>query len=106
VLSEFDKNAEKYGFVFDESIPAGDSSIGWRNETWTSQRAINFNKHVVKPKVRQITHIGSWNMGPLVFLGYDKETLMNTKVKNFDWKKTDILLQSKFDEYFVKLLAL
>ena len=106
ILSEFDRNAEKYGFTFDKSIPAGESSVGWRNETWTTETAMKFTNQIIKPQVRDITHIGSWNMGPLLFLGYDKETLMNTKVKNFDWSKTDMLNQSKFDEYFVKLLAL
>lgn len=93
LLSEFDRNSEKYGFRFDRN---GD----WYNETWTRRQASKFTDELRK-KFNHVNHIGAWQMPIMMALGYDKKYLLETVKKDMNWdiikQQRDNLYQAYFD---------
>ncbi len=100
IQSEFDKNAEKYGFSFDEK------NI-WSNETWTEQTAIDATMELsnyIRASDYRKTSI--WNLGTMLSLGYSKEYLLKTPIKDIDSVKLSSLNWARYTEYFTKLSEL
>lgn len=97
LLSEFDRNADKYGFTFDKDLV-------WINETWNSQTAFQNTIELEKQISSGLKKSNVWTLGNMEFLGYDKEFLFNTPIHEID--RLDIRKRNgqKFREYYRKLL--
>jgi radical SAM superfamily enzyme YgiQ (UPF0313 family) len=77
LLSEFDRNADKYGFTFDKDLV-------WINETWNSQTAFQNTIELEKQISSGLKKSNVWTLGNMEFLGYDKEFLFNTPINEID----------------------
>lgn len=97
ILSEFDKNAEKYGFSFENNK--------WYNETWTKDQSDQFT---VKLRERYTKHNkpGSWVSQVLLSYGYNKEMILTTKVPDINWSEIMIKDSNRYIEYYNKLMML
>jgi hypothetical protein len=104
ILSEFDKNAEKYGFEF-TSESNGSNDNFWKNSTWTYKEALDLDL-AMRAEVEPINKATTWQIPILLWYGYSKELLLNTRY--FDINVTDLktLTENKFDEYYRMLMSL
>ncbi len=96
VQSEFDKNAEKYGFEY-TSGEGVDGMRAWKNKNWTSDTSFQASKRVneiLMPYNRNMT----WMNPPLLWYGYSKEEL--TKLRRIDIPWDDLKIKSR--EYYKK----
>lgn len=98
--SEFEKNAKEYGFTF------GDNDF-WQNDTWTSdtageefQRISNFIKE------NKLSKNTVWNLGTLEMLGFSREYLFNTSIKDMDWKKVTDGINYSMQDYIDRLFQI
>jgi len=100
IQSEFDRNSEKYGFKF----TPGNS---WYNETWSEDRAMQVTKelheHNKKTNYRKTS---IWNLGTMTSLGYSKEFLIKTPMKDIDSVELKRLNWLRYSEYFDRLMKL
>lgn len=104
IRSEFEKNADKYGFEFNEDKWY---SNGWKNETWTDQSCKDFlvpifnylNEH-------NLRRASPWAVGNLQLLGYNKEYFFNTPVQHLDNPDYRFRLTNKYKEYYDLLMSL
>ena len=100
IQSEFDKNASKYGFSFDEKN-------SWSNETWSESRAMvvtkNLHRHNQTSNYRKTS---IWNLGTMMSLGYSKEFLLKTPQKDIDWVELKSLNLARYNDYFDQLAKL
>jgi len=105
IRSEFEKNAEKYGFKFNENTSW--NSNAWENETWTSKSAKDFLVPIFKYlNDNNLRRASPWAVGNLQLLGYDKEYLFNTPVQNIDNPDYRSRLYNKYREYYNLLMSL
>jgi len=106
VQSEFDKNAEKYGYTFIE--PFNGSSRSWVNDNWTTAIA----KQVAEEANNKIAAAGRrlhvWCLPGLEWYGYSKETLRSIKRADVPLGQDFILDTTKIKQgqYFQLLLKL
>lgn len=110
ILSEFDRDPEKYGFKFQE-IPADPESRDqttprstWYNETWTRTQATEFQKKVNRYLLDK-SRISVWNLGSTQFLGLAKDTLMTTYLDHNIYGKIRSLEKAQIQAYFHGLMA-
>jgi hypothetical protein len=99
IRSEFEKNADKYGFKFNEN--------GWENETWTAKSSRAFLGPIFKYlNDNNLRRASPWLVGNLQFLGYDKEYLFNTPVQNIDNPDYRSRLKTVYNKYYNLLMSL
>jgi radical SAM superfamily enzyme YgiQ (UPF0313 family) len=104
IRSEFEKNAEKYGFKFNEDTW---HTNGWENETWTDNTCKEFLAPIYKYlNEHNLRKASPWAVGNLQLLGYDKEYLFNTPVQYLDNIEYRSRLQNKYKEYYNLLMSL
>lgn len=95
IQSEFDRNSEKYGFMFNEA--------GWYNETWTQQEANEYAAHL-----NEITKIDKkcsvWSAPTLLWYGYTKQKLTEwiASVNMYNWIKDRT--EKKYFEYYIRVM--
>jgi hypothetical protein len=97
ILSEFDKNSEKYGFTFEGNK--------WRNETWTQDEARVF-KEELRTLYMQHNRVNSWTGQVLLSYGYDRDFLLNTKSSEIPWTQVFAHDASRYSEYYNRLMNL
>lgn len=106
INSEFEKNSEKYGFKFSPDIKGySPEQSGWYNETWREDDAIVFSNELT-PKTIAETKVQIWMLGRTKFLGLDDSTILNTLVKDINWKSLETVAKTKFKDYYTRLMAL
>jgi radical SAM superfamily enzyme YgiQ (UPF0313 family) len=101
VLSEFDKNYEKYGYTFTDDK-------NWKNDYWTRESAIKFAARV-KQYIDTKSRYGDWSVPTLEWYGYSRQELMTMKLLEFDWSLNGdmySITMQKRTEYYNMLLAL
>jgi radical SAM superfamily enzyme YgiQ (UPF0313 family) len=100
IQSEFDKNASKYGFTFDENN-------SWSNETWVENRAMEVTQKIfAHNKTTNYRKISIWNLGTMLSLGYSKEFLLKTPIKDIDNVTLKRLNLDRYADYFDQLAKL
>ena len=97
ILSEFDKNSEKYGFTFENNK--------WRNETWTQDESRIF-KEELRGMYMQHNRVNSWTGQVLLSYGYDREYLLEARSADIDWTRVFEIDGSKYSEYYQRLMNL
>lgn len=101
VLSEFDKNYEKYGYTFTDDK-------NWKNDYWTRESAIKFAARV-KQYIDTKSRYGDWSVPTLEWYGYSRQELMTMKLLEFDWSLNGdmySITMQKRTEYYNMLLSL
>ena len=97
ILSEFDKNAEKYGFTFENNK--------WRNETWTQDESRIF-KEELRTMYLKHNRVNSWTGQVLFSYGYDRDFLLRATSSEIDWEKVFVIDRSKYQDYYQRLMNL
>ena len=107
ILSEFEKNSEKYGFTFMDDVNTYGKRLSWFNETWqpdllvkTHQNIYNF---IDSNKLRKAT---IWNLGNLQLLGYNKDYLLKTPKSDYDMNNLNSRRSGVYQQYYEKLMNL
>ncbi len=104
INSEFEKNADKYGFTFNDDTW---HTNGWVNETWTSESSREFLVPIYQYlNEHNLRKASPWIVGNMQLLGYDKEYLFNTPVQNLDTPDYRNRLNNKYKEYYNLLMSL
>ena len=99
-LSEFDKEAEKYGFKFDENDR-------WYTNEWSSDSAIEFR--AILNEQRKISILNPWLAIQAKALGYSMHELMNQPSTALEFMQSDDFVARKnnyIHQYVQKLLSL
>ena len=98
--SEFERNAEQYGYTFT-------SHNTWKNEHWTNESATAFVRTKLGPLNGPFNaKHGSWKIMQLKQMGYTHEDFQ--KKNNRLWKLDEQIIrgQAFIDQYVAKVLAL
>lgn len=98
-VSEFDRNAEKYGFKF-----TPDSYLDWKKDDYTFNDAFLVSEEL-NTLSNSISKITGMVLIQLIGMGYSKDYVLNLKKKNFykTFNSTNILLD-KSQRYKLKVL--
>lgn len=105
ILSEFDRNATKWGFTFIDG--PGSDLTAWTNETWTpinlteSYRIVN--EYIDNLKLRKAT---VWNLGNMQMMGYSKEFLMTVPRDHYDMVEFADRRSKTYKNYYNLLMSL
>jgi radical SAM superfamily enzyme YgiQ (UPF0313 family) len=97
--SDFDRNYEKYGFVYDPGTQ------GWSSQYLNSKKAVTIAATLNKISEKYIKTT-SWKALSLMGLGVDKSQLLNKKANELDWNDIHKKKQDFIATYKEKLNAL
>lgn len=109
ILSEFDRNSEKWGFFFlsaEEAIARKlDHRIAWYNDTWQPEELIR-DYEIVKGimKRKKLEKATVWNLGNMQMMGYSKEFLVNTPREDYDLRLFAQRRRKTYDDYYAMLM--
>jgi hypothetical protein len=104
IQSEFDKNAEKYGFRFTgETAPRG--QLLWENDNWTTYTAVLAVREASEI-VSQFKKVNVWSTQSLLWYGISKEDIFNVPHMDMPWDMLRETTQNLYKEYFTKLMEL
>lgn len=103
ILSEFDKNADKYGYTFSDKDDGTDRA--WKNDNWTTATAARMVKIATK-KIRAQKKINTWAIQSLLWYGYSKEYLETTPHIKLSWVDFQEKSFGYVNLYYTRLMAL
>lgn len=103
VQSEFDRNAEKYGFEFTSAENEGYRQ--WKNDNWTTASAIRVADQATK-KIRPYKKINTWAIQALLWYGRQKEYLETVPHVDMPWLEYRAQTQELLGLYHERLMAL
>lgn len=103
VQSEFDKNAEKYGFTFTSDETEGYRQ--WKNDNWTSKSASRTADQVTE-MIRPYKKINTWAVQSLLWYGKSREYLLTTPHVDMPWLEFRDESQKRYQQYYDLLMAL
>jgi hypothetical protein len=105
VQSEFDKNAEKYGFKLNGKYGLKGGILAWENADWNLKSAtavadeateIVFNK--------KKTH--TWQIPSLRWYGISKDEISTVPHADFSWEKLSATSKNLYQQYLAKVMDL
>ena len=104
IQSEFDKNAEKYGFTFtDEKTISGYRP--WKNDNWTTRTAaIAAGK--ATDMIKDAKKINPWAVQSLLWYGITDDEIFNVPHKDLAWESYKLKSALLYQEYYNKLMNL
>lgn len=103
VQSEFDKNAEKYGYTFTSRDT--EQYRNWKNDNWTTKSATAMCGEVTK-LVKPYKKLNTWALQAHLWYGSTKEDLQNTPHIDLAWRNIKVRTGVLLDAYFKKLMSL
>lgn len=101
--SEFDKNADKYGYTFSEKEK--EMYRPWKNDNWTTGSAAAMVKKVTN-KIRPYKKINTWAIQSLLWYGYSKEYLEATAHDRLPWLQFQEKSLGFINIYYTRLMAI
>lgn len=103
IQSEFDMNAEKYGFTI---LDKGSDNVDkdWYNDNWTKSTARQVARRA-KLATDPIIKYGAWRTPVMRWYGFDQHTIMNTYIKDWDFDLVKMITKEKFIQYFTMLIT-
>ncbi len=102
IQSEFDMNAEKYGFtIVDKDSENVDKD--WYNDNWSKSTARQVAREA-KLATDPLIKYGAWRTPVMRWYGFDQHTIMNTLIKDWDFPLVGMITKEKFLTYFTMLL--
>jgi hypothetical protein len=99
-LSEFERNAQQYGYEFKDPIPHR-----WVSTTWTFTKAEELNAQITKSMRRKKT-IAGWALMELASLGYNVKEIMDLSYRDILGFEHDLKTEEFLSNYVRKLLEL
>jgi len=96
-VSEFEKNASKYGFSWDND--------NWKNIDWNEKEAIQCAEDLNKQVWPYLKH-HTWSILHLMGMDYKKEEIFDTLRNDFDWNDLWLRRRNKLKIYYNKLINL
>jgi hypothetical protein len=104
IQSEFDKNAEKYGFTFtsDESTTG---SRQWKNDNWTTGSAVEIANKAISA-IKPFKKIHTWSIPSALWYGVSEEEIFNTPWVQLPWKLFEEKSAMLYQQYVDTLMAL
>ena len=96
-VSEFEKNASKYGFSWDND--------NWKNVDWNEKEAIQCAEDLNKQVWPYLKH-HTWSILHLLGMDYKKEEVFDTLRNDFDWNDLWVRRRNKLKIYYNKLINL
>ena len=107
LTSEFDRNAEKYGFTFEEGIPSTfGGNNGWRNKDWTEPEAVAAATELNEILLNAKSPMGAWHTLGLKSQGFTNQYLLKTGRKDLLWPVIKSSCRLFLRKYFTKIMAL
>ena len=102
--SEFDRDAEKYGYSF----PKKDNPGYWVNDHWNFEEVEVFTKEMNKGLGKDVARYGSWNILQLLQYGVDKNKFEKTASWGEDMNPEVYAVKARqyLQDYISKVLAL
>lgn len=100
--SEFDRNAENYGFKF-TNVKGSDPT--WENDNWNLESAKQLAEEV-NSMVAPVKKISSWRTPTLLWYGLSEQYILNTPQIDIPWSFIQERTTSFYREYFYKLKSL
>lgn len=94
--SEFERNAQEYGFKFDEN---GE----WYNGEWNLQKAVDA-ANILNERLKKQIKMGTWSVLSLLALGYDKQTLLTRPYHSYKWITDYLPRKIKYMDEYKRLL--
>lgn len=101
VLSEFDKNAEQYGFTWGEYDPVLKTQ-SWTNDYWTNYTAVEF-EGILNERAHAYRRMTPWLIHELKWLGHSKESLFNDRIIDMEFIGSSVERQQRFLQYYHSL---
>lgn len=103
VHSEFDKNAEKYGFIFTSNENEGHRE--WKNDNWTSKSAHALASQM-KEQVKPYNKISNFGAQSLLWYGYSKKYILDTLLADIPWNIIKDQSNEKYQQYYSQLMSI
>lgn len=101
IQSEFDSNAEKYGFTL---LPGGKYGYtNWKNDNWTNDTATEFSEQVMEQLTPYLKH-AAWGVQALLWYGVSKTALATTPKVDMPNNVIRQKTQMHLNTYFSKVL--
>ena len=100
-ISEFEKDVAKYGYSF----PYPDDSNKWKTDIMDKNQA-NIIQENMWQQSRRYMKFSSWDFPAMMSLGYNRETIHNTPLQEFDVKDKNIRVQQFLENYQRLLYAI
>lgn len=104
VQSEFDKNAEKYGYKFTTAADAR-GHRSWKNDNWTTRSAARVCKDVTDT-IKPYRKINTWAIQSLLWYGKTHEYVETTPHIDIDWLNIKQISKELLDVYYKELMSL
>lgn len=102
IQSEFDRNAEKYGYVFldKQNVPGG---VSWSNGEWTSENSTVFATELLS-QISTKNKLTMWLTLGLEGFGYEHALLFSTPSSKLPWVDFRQQTRVKYQEYWQMLM--
>ena len=97
-ISEFERDAEKYGFAWDENE-------NWYNNDWHELDAIQYAEQLNKDIWPYLGH-HTWTIVHLMGMKYTKDEIFSIKRDDFDWKELTNRRRNMLKTYYNRLINL
>jgi hypothetical protein len=81
--SEFDRNAEKYGYSWQPIDGRDGNPLEWKNKNWTESTATRVAIEA-RDRVRLYNRVNSWDAMPLRWYGMDPNDVLTTRYRDLD----------------------
>lgn len=98
ILSEFDRNSDKYGFTFLKEESTG--KLYWKNETWDAIKAIEFTDRLKAIARHKENKFGAWTIPSLRWYDHSQDYLMEVKLSNVSWSDINIKSLELHRQYY------
>ena len=104
-ISEFDRNAEKYGFEWLDEDKDGVGWRRWRNKNWTTETADVVAKEL-NMRVENLIKTPMWMSVSLLWYGHSRQQLVDTSMSDLPMDSILLKTEDNFDRYYSMLMAL
>lgn len=102
ILSEFDKNAAKYGYKFND-IPDPRGYTSWTTDNWTTESALALANEIEKD-VYNANKMHAWAAPTMLWYGMSKDYILETPIKNMQLSHAKELTSLKYTQYYNMIL--
>ena len=104
IQSEFDKNAEKYGYTFTSAVDQN-GLRQWKNDNWTTNSAEKTANEAISIIISsKKSH--NWMIPNLLWYGISEEDIFNTPQRQLPWQQIKEKSSNLYQEYFNRLMSL
>jgi hypothetical protein len=104
IQSEFDKNAEKYGFEFTSEESTAGHRL-WKNDNWTIGSAVITARQATE-MIKDVKKVNPWRVPSFLWYGVSENDIFNVPHEKFPWISFMQISKLLYNEYYSKLMML